>query len=289
MQLVRARPPGLEGFPFYVHDAGDAYISEKIRRRGVWEAFETHMMLNLLQHEDQALDIGANIGWYTVAAARRVGASGRVFAFEPDAVNFEILKANIERNLLTCVCAVPYALGRRSGKAKLRPSSDNQGDVRVRAFSEHVSRLDDDEIQVVALDSYLETEREFDLGRLRIVKLDVQGFEYEVLCGAARVLRELPARAILFIEFDPSLLQETAEEACTGLIETLASLNRQIFAIERPLWRLRGMTIADLSKAARPGASKSFDLIVVHNDFVADLGRAMPVLPRLLSGRLSRR
>lgn len=289
MQLVSARPPGLKEFPFFVHEGNDAYISEKIRRRGVWERFETQLLLTLLREREQILDIGANIGWYTVAGARRVGPAGHVFAFEPDAKNFAILAANVRQSGLSCVSAERLALGRESGSGSLRSSADNQGDLRVRDFrkSGHAAPAGN-EIRVAALDDYLANNPQFDVARLRIVKMDVQGFEHEVLCGARNLLANLPRSAVCFVEFDPRLLADHAQNACEGFIDALASLGRRMFVIRRPIWRLQALSIDDLRAVSDPRAGQCHDLVIAHDAALPDLHRALPLIPRLLSSGTNR-
>jgi len=281
MQLVHAKPPGLEQFPFFVHERDDAFISHKIRTRGVWEQFESQLLLSLLRPHDQVLDIGANIGWYTVSAARRVGPTGHVFAFEPDPKNYSILAANIAQGDLSWVTAQRCALGRSSGTAAMQGSADNQGDLRMRNFSPQAAAVSYGDISVIALDDYLPAQEAFRLERLRILKMDVQGFEYEVFMGARRLLRSLPPATVCFIEFDPTLLKENGTGACEGLLECIEALDRSVFAIRRPVWHLRSMSIDDLRRAVTE--DECFDLVVVHDEAFADLRRALPLVPRLLS------
>lgn len=283
MQLVSARPPGLERFPFFVHESNDVHISEKIRRRGVWEHFETRLLLSLLREQDQVLDIGANIGWYSVAAARRVGAAGHVFAFEPDPNNFAILTANVQRNGLSSVATERVALGRESGTGSIRSSADNQGDLRVRDFRKAGASLAEDDVRVIALDDYLASNRQFDLARLRILKMDVQGFEHEVLSGAKGLLAQLPRSTVCFMEFDPKLLADHAPDACEGFVHALSLLERRMFAICRPIWRLRAVSVGDLRAAAQPHAAHCYDLVIAHDEALDDLRQALPLIPRLLS------
>jgi FkbM family methyltransferase len=271
-------------FPFFIHEAGDIFISERIRRTGVWEPFESRLLLSLLRRGDQVIDVGANIGWYTVSAARQVGDAGHVFAFEPDARNFALLSANVHAGGLSWVSLERSALGRSSGSAVIRHLKDNQGDHRVRAFvTGEIAPNSTRDIPVVALDEYLAQRREFDVAKLRIIKIDVQGFEREVLLGAQRLLSALPAQTICFIEFDPILLRDNDPAACGALIDNIASMRREIFAIVRPIWRVKKLTISKLRQAARPERSYSFDLILVHRERLRDLRRALPIVPRLLS------
>jgi len=241
-------------------------------------------MLSLLHNGDQLIDVGANIGWYTVSAARRVTATGNVFAFEPDATNFSLLSANIKEGGLSWVSAERVALGRATGSAVMRHSNDNLGDHRVRAFEAHEAGVTvTGSVPVLALDKYLAQSAAFDLGRLRIIKIDVQGFESEVLKGARDLFSRLPTRTLCFIEFDPLLLHDCSPDACNCLISILSSLGREILALTRPIWRLTKFTIKELQEAANPGAERAFDLIIAHSDSLSDLRGALPIIPRLLS------
>jgi FkbM family methyltransferase len=76
-------------------------------------------------------DVGANIGYYTLILARCVGPEGRVFAFEPDPVNFALLQRNIEVNGYRNVVAVNKAVSDRAGPTRLFLAPDNLADHRI--------------------------------------------------------------------------------------------------------------------------------------------------------------
>lgn len=65
---------------------------------GVYEPFETELVQKEIKRGDVVLDIGANIGYWTLIFAKLVGEEGRVFAFEPDPTNFALLNNNIVKN-----------------------------------------------------------------------------------------------------------------------------------------------------------------------------------------------
>ncbi|MEM6996443.1 MAG: FkbM family methyltransferase, partial [Myxococcota bacterium] len=83
----------------------DRTLSETLWRTGTWEALQTKALLERLEPGDTFVDVGANLGYYTVLAAKKVGPSGRVFAFEPDPESFALLKRNVDRNGLTNITA----------------------------------------------------------------------------------------------------------------------------------------------------------------------------------------
>jgi FkbM family methyltransferase len=283
MKKVLARPPGDEAFPFFVHETGDAYISKKIERAGVWEPFESKILLSLLGDGDQVIDVGANIGWYAVSCARRVAPSGHVFAFEPDETNFAILCRNVGENAPTLVTSERTALGRGAGTATIQHSADNLGDHRIRAFVQHGGeRSAEGAVPVRSLDDYLDASNRFQLERLRVLKIDVQGFEAEVMQGAGKLLAAMPERAFLFIEFDPALLNECNSEACGSVLTQLAAMHRKIYALMRPVRRLRSTSIDELRDRIS-GSQGSVDLILAHPNRVAELMRTQPMASQWLS------
>ena len=82
---VPLRIPGVpDRVSLHVHGETDRYISRRLREDGIWEPYETTLVLAALQPGDVFVDVGANIGYYPVIAAGRVGRDGAVFAFEPD-------------------------------------------------------------------------------------------------------------------------------------------------------------------------------------------------------------
>src|SRR5207244_3754027 len=74
--------------------------------RDVWEPLETKVVQNEVRRGSVVLDIGAHIGYYTLLMARLVGPQGRVFAFEPNPANYDLLRRNIQINSYRNVTAV---------------------------------------------------------------------------------------------------------------------------------------------------------------------------------------
>jgi len=74
----------------------DSLDSLRLSINGIYEEFETQMLKKIINKEETVVDIGANIGYYTLIFAKLVGDKGKVFAFEPEPNNFELLKKKCE-------------------------------------------------------------------------------------------------------------------------------------------------------------------------------------------------
>jgi len=142
----------VHGLHMLLHDPEtDIYISRSLADCGIWEPFETDLVRREIQPGDTVLDIGANIGYFTLLFAQLVGAQGRVYAFEPDPTNFHILRRNIERNGLKNVVPEQKAVSSRTGKIRLFSDKTNRGDNRT--FDPGNGR-DWVEVDAVSLDEY---------------------------------------------------------------------------------------------------------------------------------------
>lgn len=128
-----------------------------------------------------ALDAGAHMGYFTLLMARRVGSRGHVFAFEPVTRLARLLRRSVARNRLSQVTVVQRALGRDATVARMTTgANDAMGYV----------SLDDPgagpSVEVTTLDTWAASDK--GPARLDLIKLDVEGFELEVLAGGAGLL-----------------------------------------------------------------------------------------------------
>ena len=98
-EAVTLRIPGMQtALQMYVHGPEDKHVSRKIREQGLWEPFETSLIVSRLNTGDVFVDVGANIGYFTLIAASLVGDQGQVYAFEPDPENYRLLEKNCAHN-----------------------------------------------------------------------------------------------------------------------------------------------------------------------------------------------
>jgi len=129
------------------------------------------------------LDIGANIGYFTLIFARLVGDNGKVYAFEPDPANFALLKKNVEINGYKNVVLVQKAVSNYDGLLKLYLSEKNPQDHRIYDWNDGRKFV---EAQAVRLDEYFKNYA----GKIDFIKIDTQGVEGAVIEGAVATLQK---------------------------------------------------------------------------------------------------
>ena len=172
------------------------------------------------------LDIGANLGVYTLLAASRVGPTGKVFAFEPDPYVYPWLVRNIQiNNLEDRVNAIQKAVASREGKAILFSTHGSGRSSLFRNRNYERERGEKLEIETIALDIFCDKDLIPD-----IIKIDVEGAEIEVLKGAKEVIART-SNIYLFIECAPRALRE-AGYSPNDLIDILRDMGFVLFFID---------------------------------------------------------
>jgi len=132
-------------------------------------------------------DIGANVGFVTIIAAKLVGRSGRVVAFEPVPANVAAIKENLALNRIDWVDVHETAIGRRSGSSASLIVSDVSAFSRLASVSVPTGARETIEVAVNSVDELLAA------GALPVpdvIKIDVEGAELEVIEGMRRTIKE---------------------------------------------------------------------------------------------------
>ncbi len=197
-------------------------------------------LLRLCRPNDVVIDVGANIGATMVQTCQRVGNSGMVIGFEPDPKSFRKCQEHLSLNRCEHALVLPLGVGSEASKKVLRvrvPS--NQG---MNQISPEGLETDGVSIQVTTLDSFV---REKALKRLDVIKIDVEGYENEVLKGAQACLETFHPR--LFIEIDDLNLKEHGSSP-EEIYRRLESLGYRLYEnnLNTPLRRGTGHCHFDL-------------------------------------------
>lgn len=113
------------------------FIERQLYLFGSWEATETAFLKRIVKSGDTVLDVGANIGYFTVLLSLLVGPSGRVFGIEPTQSTYEQLVKNVEINRLDNVTLCRVALSDKSGSVQMY---HHRGATRVPILSSDTTR-----------------------------------------------------------------------------------------------------------------------------------------------------
>jgi FkbM family methyltransferase len=187
-------------------DTSDA-MGRMLATSGVWEPHVTAAFRSLLADGDVCVDVGAHTGYYTLLASSLVGPSGHVYALEPATAAYAALTANVELNDVANVTALCVAAGAASGRATLYASSaENTGRASLALATLPGEPSGESTVEILAVSRVVPAG---DLDRLRLVKIDVEGYEVEVLHGLEQVL-ERGARPALAVEVHGASATEAA-------------------------------------------------------------------------------
>jgi FkbM family methyltransferase len=177
-----------------------------IAASGVWEPHVTAMVSTLLSAGDVCVDVGAHTGYHTMLAARLVGPGGRVYALEPAPAANAALRANVALNSAANVTVLRIAAGETDGRATIvTPPSGNSGEASTRIVTTAGLDLRTDEVLVHPVASVVD---DSDVPRLRLVKIDVEGYEAEVLEGIEPLFVR-GSRPAVIVEVHPHRVRET--------------------------------------------------------------------------------
>jgi FkbM family methyltransferase len=237
---VREQRVELDGFSILI-DANDLVIGAHLAQHQTWEPDVTRAIRTLLREGDTFVDVGANIGYFTLLAARQVGPRGRVIAVEPAPGNYALLEKSLALNGLKHVEAHRIAAGASAGRARLAlPDAANGGswalvnDARSGSF----------EVDVQPLDALLAGRR------VQVIKIDVEGAEQQVLAGLQRTLET--SRPLLLLEYSGQ----------TKMLEALEARGYRAQETARFDGKLAAQSIADLDRTLARRGDGHLDLVL---------------------------
>ena len=200
-------------------------LALSISHYGTYEKLEAKIMEEKIKVGNITVDVGANIGLHTLNMARIVGNTGRVFAFEPDPSNFEILRKNVKINNYQNIILEQKACADKYGRTTLY-QSDHPGMHRV--FPQTKQAKGQVQVELTSLDKYFIDSNLAD--KINFIKIDVEGLEFSVLKGMKNILKNNKKIKILF-EFMP---KNTMEAGFTPieLLNYLTSHDFKLYCID---------------------------------------------------------
>jgi len=245
----KPQPVPLEGFKLVVHQH-DIVISEFIKQRKIWAEAETRIFRELLKPGMVVIDVGANIGYFSLLASTLVGSGGTVHAFEPDPLNCRLLKKNIRLNRASNIKVIKAALSDNDERLSLFLNSDNKGDHRIWETNQESRKKI--HIRAMTLDQYVKKTAIVP----SFIKIDVQGAEGKVLNGMKDTLKQNSTTNLL-IEFWPTALRNCGTNP-VELVQQIAKAGFTIRVVTDPL--LLGENIVVKETFSSANAQKLVDL-----------------------------
>ena len=165
---------------------------------------------NIIKEGDVVLDIGANIGYYVLIESRLVGIKGRVYAVEPVQSNFRTLKKNVKLNNLDNVSTYQLAMGEKNCNAEIYISS-YANLCRMKKCERGDKIVGVQEVPVETVDTFIR-----DKQVPNFVRMDVEGYEYEIIKGMQHLLEK---NISLLIELHPDVIISEKMEELLQILE----------------------------------------------------------------------
>jgi FkbM family methyltransferase len=203
----------VQGYKIFINRK-DFKISSYLLENRTYESAETELVKNQINKGDIVVDMGANVGYYTLIFAGLVGKNGKVFAFEPDRDNFALLSKNVKENKFDNVILVNKAVSDKNGKTKLYLSEENKGDHRIYDSGEN---RDSVMVDVVCLNDFLNEYKH----KIDFIKMDIQGAEGNAIKGMTnfiennkkiKILTEFWPIGLSSFNFNPKEFLEILED-----------------------------------------------------------------------------
>lgn len=182
-------------------------IGRRIYKHGVYEPELTSFVTERIgfRSGDVVFDVGANVGWYSLLLDRVLPVDCQVFSFEPDPHNYSLLLENLARNDARKVRPQPMGVADKSGTMDLHLYSDrNLGRHSLLPLHEGPTV----EVEVIALDEFCASHG-LEERPVRLMKIDVEGFELAALTGASRLLSRCET---VLMEFSPTYMRTVGLE-----------------------------------------------------------------------------
>lgn len=230
---VRLAPiPGLPGaLSLQTHDPLKDLVSRKLHAERQWEPFETALWIACQRAGDVVVDVGANLGYFSLLSAQHQRKASHIFAFEPASDNVALLRDNLDLNDAKGsveVCAV--ALGDSDANTSLHRNEDNRGDHQIYSGDGERSQ---ETISVREGAKFLLPR----VDRIDLLKVDTQGSEYAVIVGLLPLLQASGGGLRILLELTPFSLR-LANSSGRALVTLLASLGLPLWIVDHIEHRL---------------------------------------------------
>ena len=201
--------------------AGDNVMAPTIHANGTWEENEINWLKENVSPGDHCINVGANVGYFSIWLGKLAGKDGSVTSFEPNPHLAPLFNLNILNSKLQNVDLHRVAVGNRKGFQWLYLNKKNFGDNRM--FDPRITKGGGDYrqhgfhkiprrtlVRIIKLDNYIK-------GKVDLVLIDAQGYDHEVLRGMRSIIEK--SRPKILTEFVPQWLIDMGEDPLKVLDE----------------------------------------------------------------------
>ena len=222
---------------------------------GMFEKQELKIFREQIRPGMTIVDIGANIGLYTLISGKRVGSSGKVFAFEPVQENFSFLQKNISANHLDNVIPLEMALAEEIGERIIYIAKDNKGH---HSLSDDSGKNEGVKITTDTLDNIL---KRYGSPKIDLIKMDIEGAEVLALEGMRETIKNNP-RIKIFTEFYPAAIRRLKRDP-VEFLKSFSSMGLKICVLNENKERMDDLLVGDFSKYTESFRGESFNNLFI--------------------------
>lgn len=246
------------------HDPSvDIGVSAELHSKKIWEPFETCIFIKLITGKKLFVDIGANIGYYTIIASKYMHEDAQVISVEPEKGNLNLLLKNISHNKINNIIPMNVGCGENDSIAILKRSEHNYGDHQLYLVNESDEISSNKVVKIRSVDSILE---DYQL-KPDLIKIDTQGFEFSILKGMKKTIAFLNVDSVIIMEFWPYGLSQHGTNI-SEFLNLIDSEELDIWAIFEEQSRVIVCDLSDIKRWAEgclhPDSQRYINLLIAR-------------------------
>ena len=207
-----------------IADVTNSFLAKEVAIKWYYEKGTSSYFCDNIKKWSVFLDIGANIGYYSLIASKKVWLDWRVIAFEPVKKNYESLLKNIEINSIKNVSAFNFWLWSKEETSKIHLIDSDSGKSSIMVDYQW-------DIEQIQMKKFDDLDLDFDKSKVQFIKIDVEGYEFEVLKWMRNLLQENRTLEIM-MEFSPEYYKEFGKDYTVQFIDFIYELWFNAFDVD---------------------------------------------------------
>ena len=177
----------------------DSGISQELLVFKTHEPFSTKVLSNYLHEGMVCIDVGGNLGYYAALESKKVGSTGRIIVIEPSPLNFRYLTKNLALQNQNNYELYNYACGNKDGEVRFLISEHSNTSRVLKDDEKTLPDMSIIKVPIIILDDFLKKKR---IDRVDILRMDVEGYEDEVLEGAKELIRNFQPNIQIEVHYE---------------------------------------------------------------------------------------